>query len=95
MKVGMVGEGWAILGTRISDHMVSEVIKRGKVNIWTDPDSAGRNAAQKFQKQLTAFGVSVRVIHSTKDPKLHSLQYISDLLSATAAAPCAGAIIIP
>lgn len=82
MKVGLSGgEGWAVMGTNISDHYVSELLKRGgRVNVWTDPDAAGRKAASKFTRQLTAYGLEVRVISSAKDPKLHTRGEIQEIL---------------
>ena len=52
----------------------------GKVNVWTDPDPAGRKAAAKFTKQLSAYGLEVRVISSAKDPKLHTRGEIQEIL---------------
>lgn len=83
MKVGTVAEGWAVLGTRVSDHMVSELMKRGsKVNLWLDPDSAGRKGAAKISSQLRAYGLEVRNIVSERDPKLHTRDEIRRILHA-------------
>lgn len=82
MKVGMVAEGWAVLGTRVSDHMVAELMKRGgKANVWLDPDAAGRAGANKIGKQLRAYGVDVRDIVSERDPKLHTRDEIRSILA--------------
>lgn len=83
MKVGLVAEGWAVLGTKVSDHMVSELIKRRQpVNVWLDPDAAGRRGAAKICKQLRAYGLQVRDIVSQRDPKLHSRSEIQEILNA-------------
>jgi DNA primase len=82
MKIGMVGEGWAVLGTSVSDHMVAELMKRGApVNVWLDPDGAGRRGAAKIVKQLRAYGLQVRDIVSLRDPKLHSCSDIKEILN--------------
>jgi hypothetical protein len=81
MKVGQVAEGWAVMGTRVSDHMVAMLMKRGvPVNVWLDPDSAGRKGAAKIIKQLQAYGLETRNIVSTRDPKLHTRSDIKELL---------------
>lgn len=81
IKIGSVAEGIALLGTNISDHTMSHLLKRGgRVNVWTDPDPAGRKASIKIRKQLIAYGVEVRDILSQRDPKLHTraeiLEYV-------------------
>lgn len=83
MKVGIVGEGWAIVGTSLSAHMVGELLKRKPpcVNVWLDPDPPGRKAAAKICKQLTAYGLTPRNIVSSVDPKLHSRAEILEYLS--------------
>lgn len=70
-KVGLVAEGWAILGTRIPAVMLSELLRRGSgCSVWLDPDPAGQRGAHKIIKQLSAFGIPCRNIVSDKDPKL-------------------------
>lgn len=82
IKIGLVAEGWAIMGTRVSDHMLVALMKRGgKVNVWLDPDAAGRKGAAKIGKQLRAYGLEVRDIVSARDPKLHSLEDIKEILA--------------
>jgi hypothetical protein len=83
MKVGVSGgEGWAVLGTSVSDHMVAALLKRGTpVNVWLDPDGAGRRGAAKISKQLRAYGLTVRDIISARDPKLHSRVEIKEILN--------------
>lgn len=81
IKVGMVGEGWAVLGTTVSNWMVASLLKRGcRVNVWTDPDEAGRKAAAKITKQLRAYGLAPRNILSARDPKLHTRSEIQEIL---------------
>ena len=80
MKVGLVAEGWAVLGTKVSDHMVSELLKRKRCNVWLDPDAAGQRGATKICKQLRAYGLEVRNIVSQRDPKLHSRSEIQEIL---------------
>jgi DNA primase len=81
MKVGMVGEGWAVMGTSVSPAILGALLARGgRVNVWTDPDPAGRKAASKITKQLLGFGLEVRNILSQRDPKLHHLSEIKEIL---------------
>lgn len=82
MKVGSVSEGWAVLGTHVSDAMVAALLKRGTaVRTWLDPDAAGRRGAAKIIKQLRAYGLEVRDIVSERDPKLHSRSEIKEILN--------------
>lgn len=82
IKIGTVAEGWAVLGTRVSDHMVSELMKRkSRVNVWLDPDAAGRKGAAKICQQLRAYGLEVRDILSARDPKLHHRDEIMEYVS--------------
>jgi hypothetical protein len=76
------GEGWAVLGTTVSSFMVSAILKRGTaVNVWLDPDAAGRRGAGKIIKQLRAYGVECRDIVSGRDPKLHTRAEIKEYLT--------------
>jgi DNA primase len=44
-KVGLVAEGWALLGTSISDACLAALVQRGQpVNLWLDPDAGGDRA---------------------------------------------------
>jgi hypothetical protein len=80
-KVGLVGEGWAIMGTSIPSAYIAELMRRNvRVNIWLDPDAAGRRAAAKYKKQLQAYGLEVNDILSTRDPKLHTRAQIKGYL---------------
>lgn len=82
-KVGLVGEGWSLLGTTLTDTHLSELMKRGApVNVWLDPDAAGRKAAQRIIKRLLACGLAARNVVSNKDPKLMQRSEIKELLSA-------------
>lgn len=83
-KVGLVGEGWAVMGTSIPSSYVAELLRRNcTVNLWLDPDAAGQRAATKYRKQLQAYGLRVRNILSTLDPKKHTREEIKEYLNAT------------
>jgi DNA primase len=79
-KVGLVAEGWAVLGTKIPDAVVAALLQRRSANVWLDPDPAGQRAAARITRQLKAYGVTVRNITSARDPKLHTLE---DIFHAT------------
>lgn len=82
IKIGTVAEGWCVFGTKVSDHMIAMLLKRGgRVNVWLDPDSAGRKGAAKINKQLRAYGLDVRDILSERDPKLHTRDDIKRILN--------------
>lgn len=87
-KVGLVGEGWALLGLRLSTLALLELQKRGTtVNVWLDNDlppkfpvNRGQIAARKIIKQLHAFGIPTRNILSDRDPKLHTREELKEIL---------------
>lgn len=88
-KVGDSGhEGWALMGTRVGNHLLSLLLRRGaRVNVWMDNDigpkfpvNRGQIAASKIGKQLRAAGLEVRNIISPRDPKLMHRDEIKALL---------------
>lgn len=92
-KVGQVGEGWSMLGTKLSDHVLTRLMQRHTqqpgftVNVWLDNDlpplhqiNRGQVAARKVLARLRAMGIPARNIVSPKDPKLMSLGQIKDYL---------------
>ena len=81
-KVGLVAEGWSLLGTSISRHTLAELVKRNcRVNVWLDPDPPGRRAAKKVLAALRGAGLEARDIRSDVDPKLVHRQQIKELLA--------------
>jgi len=75
-------EGWSLLGTKLSTHVATEVLKAHKpVAVWLDPDKAGRTAAARIIKKLRAYGVPVFNVVSERDPKLLSKEDIWTLLT--------------
>lgn len=83
-KVGLVGEGWSLLGTSINKHMLTALLERGcRVNVWLDPDAAGKRAATKVLAALRSVGITARNIVSERDPKLIHRVNIKELLAWT------------
>lgn len=81
-KVGTVGEGWSLLGTSISARCVAALIERSaRVNVWLDPDGAGRAGATKVLATLRGAGVTARRVLSKRDPKLMHRSDIKELLT--------------
>ena len=80
-KVGLVAEGWSLLGTSISPYTLGELVRRNcRVNVWLDPDPPGRRAAKKVLAALRGAGLEARDIRSDVDPKLVHRQNIKELL---------------
>lgn len=80
-KVGLVGEGWAVMGTKVSAFALRLLMARNvPVNVWLDPDPAGQRGAMKIIKQLRAYGIETRNIVSKRDPKLHNRDEIKEIL---------------
>lgn len=87
-KVGLVGEGWAVMGTKLSAYGIGKLMERGSgCNVWFDNDlppvfqvNRGQIAARKLIKQLRAYNIPVRNIVSAKDPKLHTRDEIRNYL---------------
>lgn len=81
-KVGKVGEGWCMMGTSPSRKLLGLLASRGcKVNVWLDPDAAGRKAVAKIMPMLRAFNIEARDVVSDRDPKLIHLSDVKELLS--------------
>ena len=82
IKIGLSGgEGWCVLGTRISDHMLSCVMARGGANVFLDPDPPGQKGAAKIMAQLRAYGVPCRNIVADRDPKLLTRPQLKEITS--------------
>lgn len=81
-KVSRAGvQGWALMGTKLNDHITAEVIRTGlPVAVWLDADAPGRAAARKVGQELRACGVEVRDVVTEKDPKLLSRAEIAATL---------------
>lgn len=80
-KIGLVAEAWCLMGTHANPRLIAALLeRRAPVNVWTDPDAAGRHAARKVHSQLKAYGIEVRVIRSERDPKLHTFDQIRSYL---------------
>ncbi len=81
MKIGQISEGIAVMGTTVSKAVIEHLLRRNcAVNVWLDPDAAGRKGATRIAAQLRACGVEVRVIKSDRDPKLHYYHEIERFL---------------
>lgn len=79
-KVGLVAEGWSMLGTKMNPTTLDAVIQSGKpVLVWLDPDAAGKRGAAKVLRTLRSVGVSCENVVSDKDPKLHIRKEIADV----------------
>jgi hypothetical protein len=80
-KIGLVAEAWCLMGTYANPRLLAGLLERkAPVNVWTDPDAAGRAAAKKVHSQLKAYGIEARVIRSARDPKLHTFDQIRSYL---------------
>lgn len=81
-KVSLAGYvGWAVMGTSVPSAYIAELLQTTRAcNVWLDPDAAGQKAANKYIKQLRAYGVAVRNIVSQRDPKLHFISEIQEIL---------------
>jgi DNA primase len=88
-KVGLVGEGWCLMGTSLSAFALAQLMKRkAPVNVWLDNDlppkfpvNRGQIAAAKVVKQLRAMGLEVRNIVAPRDPKLMTRAEIEELIT--------------
>lgn len=83
MKIGASGgEGIALLGVQISEHLMSVLMRRGcKVQVCLDPDPPGQRGAARICKQLKAYGVPYRNVVLERDPKLHTRSELHERLS--------------
>ena len=80
-KIGLVAEAWCLMGTHANPRLIGALLERNApVSVWLDPDGPGRRGANKVHKQLKAYGIEVRIVRSTKDPKLHTFDEIKEHL---------------
>lgn len=79
-KVSRVGvSGWSLMGTKLSDYVAGDLLRERKpVAVWLDPDTAGQTSAAKILRALRAYGLDVRNLVSSKDPKLLSREEINE-----------------
>lgn len=72
IKIGLAGgEGWCLLGTRISDYLMGKLLARKcLVLVCLDPDPPGQKGAASIMRQLKAYDVPCRNVVMPKDPKL-------------------------
>lgn len=76
-RVGQETEGWSLLGTNLTDGVLTRLLaERKPVAVWLDPDAAGKRAASTISKRLSACGIPNRVIRSVRDPKLLSRRQV-------------------
>lgn len=87
-KVGLVTEAWSLLGTKLHNKVLMQLIERGqRVATWLDDDKGrsngsnpGQDAAKQIAARLRAFGLDYRNITSPRDPKYYPTDYIEEKL---------------
>lgn len=80
-KVGLITCAWALLGTKLLDAPLAELLRLNKpVVVWLDSDGPGQQAAAKILKTLRAFGVPVRNVVSPRDPKWYSREELKEFM---------------
>lgn len=80
-KVGAVTEAWALLGTVVTDRVLTAVAERSsRVALMLDDDPAGRAGARIASARLALLGVDVRQIYFGRDPKLVARKDIRDAI---------------
>lgn len=81
IKIGRVFPSASILGSHINDARTMKLVRKWKeVILWLDPDKAGQEGMKDAANRLLMQGVTVSVILSEKDPKLHTLDEIRDYI---------------
>ena len=87
-KVGLVTEAWSLLGTKLHNRVLQQLVERGqRVATWLDDDrgrsngsNPGQDAARAIAARLRAFGLQYRNITSPRDPKYYPTDYIKEAL---------------
>lgn len=87
-KVGIVGEAWSLLGTKLHSKHAIALMKRGlPVVVWLDDDrgrangsNPGQEAAKKIRTELEAYGLTVHNMKSDMDPKYYSQYQLKEML---------------
>ena len=87
VKVGMVNEAWAIMGTSLPDKIAVRLVNAARpVIVMLDPDDAGIKGAAKIITQLRLLGLTAGSYLGRADPKLLSLKEIECALTSTSLA---------
>lgn len=81
IKIGQVTKACALLGTDLSPKLLTNLMLDGRAIIWLDPDEAGQHKARKHYQTCLALGISAINIVSCRDPKLHCVDEIKQILS--------------
>lgn len=82
LAVAKVGCAASVMGTALSAERASLVAaETRRVNLWLDPDSAGRRGMTKAERALELHGVATRRIRSERDPKYYSKEQVSTYLN--------------
>lgn len=81
-RVGKVNVAWSLLGTNLLPAVIDQINTSPftDIAIWMDDDEAGINARRKMLKQLGAVGINARPIISDRDPKMHTIEEIKELI---------------
>lgn len=82
VKVGRVCRAVSSLGTSISSHDASELLKLyNTIYVWYDGDTAGLKAAPKVKTALELQGARVRIVRTPRDPKTYTNEEIREILT--------------
>lgn len=80
-KVGRVTAAWALMGTSISDALLSMIAAQNKpIRIMLDPDAGGETGRRKALRKLRMLGCDAAIVHAPRDPKLMHTADIRNLL---------------
>lgn len=87
-KVSQCTEAWSLLGTKLHNKVLRQLLDRGqRVATWLDDDQGrsngsnpGQDSARVIAARLRAFGLDYRNITSPRDPKYYPTDYIKEKL---------------
>lgn len=81
-KVGLVSEGWSLMGTALGEGHVAQLLARNlPVVMWLDGDAAGDKGSTKGIPLLRSVGLKVRRVRTPLDPKAYSREQIKEILA--------------
>lgn len=81
-KVGKVKPALSLMGTALKSAALAYIfrVQPTKVQVWLDGDKPGQEAASEVIRTLASNGFKVQRIVTQRDPKLHHLQQIKEIL---------------
>lgn len=81
IRVGEVLPTYCLLGTKLVEKIMFNLLNYKKVLIWLDNDVAGKKASKKIKSQLDPY-IKTKIITTSNDPKFYTKLGVKEVLNA-------------